>query len=705
MRDLKWIACESVSLNPYNLSVVERLRDFGYALVFDEFGNGKTDKAQLCIYSVISRVSEAGRKPNILIVCPESLLQNWYSSLISEIGLDFKFITDSGDTVSFYSPDISNMLIISDEQLRQTKNAKMDKFDVRWIINDSKLVWDLMIIDAGLPVYGADWDNYCDNCGNQTRELLVFSPCPFPYDEDLSSSSLKKMLSQLLYDPEHKESVENLEIDENIITFDKATPVTRYGVPGKTQGQGPNVTVLEYEVDGELFSVNNRLVDARSGKSSYIYGGNVFEEFNPPLKATYSLSRYFKDDIRLLREGDSKLNVFLTKLDEVLKTPENNVVVYFTSNITLNYIYKVINAVYPELFEGGEQVLIQNDSFLDGGFFKRRFSGNKPVRARIILAGDAIDEKYYGVQNVTHVFNYEYPANPVELERRFLRTGRSYQTGLFETGNLRPEEFIVFTDKSKRFDGRILEKVIVSRLPLCFKKKIPSRNVIFWIPEIEKYIAQTLGDLKNALTELTEVKASSSREGGGDEAASARFLRRFYKEYNLVDFFTLTAFDAETVERMENYINNVFGELIELLNIDGAITSYSSNFEELIGKTAMVEILHKSVEKLRSGHLYYDDYMNPCLIKNTNNLSEIAKKYRTNEFVTGIEQSVQVLELMLAKVDSSKGEYPFVRGAVVRLPDALQTPVLYNVWKYCKLKKGINKPLKEFMDAYNRGVI
>ena len=146
-KSLKWIACEGISLNPYNLSVPERLDKFGYALVFDEFGNGKTEKAQLCIHSVLSSKAkerkssveamlkginpeeepeeqgESGDEPSILIICPESLLQNWYSCLVSEMGVDFKFVSDLGDTVSFYSKSISNLFIISDEQLKQSEQS------------------------------------------------------------------------------------------------------------------------------------------------------------------------------------------------------------------------------------------------------------------------------------------------------------------------------------------------------------------------------------------------------------------------------------------------------------------------------------------------------------------------------------------------------------------------------------------------------
>jgi hypothetical protein len=697
LSDLKWIACEGVSLNPYNLSVPERLREFGYALVFDEFGNGKTDKAQLCIHNTISAIDnfnairsskEDEKKPSILIVCPESLLQNWYSSLVSEMGVDFKFLSDMNDTVLFYSKSISNLFIISAEQLKHVKQTKSGG-----ITGDSKLVWDLMIIDAGGSLDGADWDGYYENCSNKAKKLLVFAPCPFPYDEDLSSSALNKMIKRFLHDSEHKNEVTNVEIDEQIIIFDRKTPVMRYCIPGKTGGRGPNVVTLEYEVNKDVFDSSNRLALTHTGAASYIYGGNAFEEYNPKVKGTYMHPHYDRADVEILRVADAKLAIFLDKLDDVLKTPENNAVVYFSSKATLDYINKVINTIYPDL---KDQILVQTDSVLDAAVLKRRFIGKKAVPARIILAGDAIDEKYYGVQFVTHVFNYEYPDNPALLERRYLRTGRTLQTGVFEIGNLRPREFIIFSDKDMMFDGRLLAKVLPSRLPTCFKKKIPSRNVLFWVNSIEKYIADTLEDLKSV------VESIASKGKKISEAEFVRLSWRFCGDYSITDLVI-----AESPEKLHNHAEKLFDDLIGLLDVNNATTVFAQNLEDYIGKSGAesVKIVKKSVETIRRGYLYYDELMNPRLIRNTNNPSEIAKKYEHNNVVKGVERAVKMLDSMIEKVDACKGEYPFIRNTVNELPDGLKTAVLFNIWKYCRFRKGYNQTLKEFMELYNKGVI
>ncbi|MCL2036263.1 MAG: hypothetical protein FWG83_02600 [Oscillospiraceae bacterium] len=689
MSDLKWLACEGISLNPYNLSVPERLRDFGYALVFDEFGNGKTDKAQLCIHSVLSAERSSsdgtGANPSILIICPESLLQNWYTCLVSEMGVDFKFISDLDDTVFFHSKSISNLFIISEEQLKRSGKAGL--------MGETKFVWDLLIIDTGLGVLGVDWEGYSANCANKANKVLVFAPFPFPYDEDSSASACKKMLKDFLNGQGKKASVSGLVIDENIINFNPNTPAMRYCIPGKTKGRGPNVVLLEYEIDASRFNASTRLAETREGVPFYIYGGNAFEEFNPPEKTTYLLPNYDKDAVETLRRADAKLNVFLIKLAEVLKSPENNAVIYFTSKATLNYIAKVIYAVYADSPDLKDRVLIQTDSVLDGGFLKRRFIGKTPVKARIILAGDSIDEKYYGIQHATHIFNYEYPANPTELERRFLRTGRSFQTGRSEIGNERPEEFIVFTDTALRFDGRVLSKVMMSRLPMCFGRKIPTRNVLFWVPDAEMYISETLNDLKRIIEEIKEFN-EDVKDSHGD---FAKLSRSFRKNYNVTNFK-----QVETEEKLHDYALKLFDELVRLLDVNSFATIFETSLEEHIGDESLPKLVKKSIETIRRDYLYYDELMNPKLIRNTNNPDEIVEQYNDNEFVSGVQDSVIALEILIGR---AAGDYPYIRDAVAEVPEELRTPVLYNIWKYCRFKKGATQSLREFMELYNKGVI
>jgi hypothetical protein len=265
------------------------------------------------------------------------------------------------------------------------------------------------------------------------------------------------------------------------------------------------------------------------------------------------------------------------------------------------------------------------------------------------------------------------------------------QTGLNEIGNLRPEEFVIFTDKDRMFDGRMLSKVMMSRCPACFKKKIPSRNVLFWVSDAENYIAETLDDLKFIVEYAEEV---------GEGADFVKLIRRFCKEYCVTEAALI-----DTSEKLKTYAQQLFDDLINLLDVNNATTVFAEKLEEHIGKDRAAGIIKKAVETIRRGNLYYDELMNPRLIRNTNNPAEIAKQYENNKFVKGVGAAVEKLESMLKKVESDKGEYPFIRNEVELLPDGLKVAVLYNIWKYCRLKKGYSQPLREFMELYNKGVI
>jgi len=643
MNDLKWIACQGLNMNPYNLSVPEKLRNFGFALVFDEFGNGKTAKAQLCIHTVLS--NEA--RPNILIICPESLTQSWYSTIISELGADFKLISGSDNTVSFYSESISNLYIMSEEQLGNSG-----------FIGGENVVWDLMIIDSSLSVMGANWELYRNNCKNRAKELLIFATSPFPYDQD-NTLVLKDTVRSLLYDDSQKELTDNLEINESIIEFNRDAPAMRYY---NTATGKRSVVTLEYEIDKRLTAPNNRIVDLQTGSPVYIFGGNVFEEYNTDIKHIYSRPYYSKDDIDALRAVDSKLKVFLSKLDSILKKQNNSVVIYFTSSATMNYITKVLNAVYPGL---ASLIKTQTGSAVDGAFLKSYFNGSDSADARIVLATDAIGERYHALKKATHVINYEYPDAPDELERRYFRSGMEMTP---------PEEFILFTDTELLFDGRILCKVMMSGLYKCFKRNIPSQNVLFWVPGAEKYIAYALLDLKFV-----------AENSGG---AGMEYARRFRADYNISDPEQVSS-ALKAGERAKRTMKL----MLSLLDI-------ADSMEGDVKFETVAYAARESVEQVRDGYLYYDSAMKPRLTKNENNISAIARHYDNNAFIAGLKNAEEALNAMV------KGTgYPYLRNEIEELPDSLKTPVLYNIWKYCREKKGIKKPLREFMDMYNKGVI
>jgi hypothetical protein len=598
-------------------------------------------------------------------------MQNWYSCLVSEIGADFKFLSGIENSVSFSSKSISSLCIVAEERLEAVGG--------KGIIADYRNVWDLLIIDAGLAVDGVDWLNYSKTCAGLKRNvknLVIFAPCPFPHERDISSAiaPLKEMVKHFLHESAHRDIVGNLKIDESILNFDRDTPAMRYYTAGKLGGRGPNVVTLEYKIDKTFFNANNRHIDIQTGMPFYVYGGNVFEEYEPELKTKYMRARYDMNDVEKLRGADGKLSVFLDKLDEVLKKPENNAVIYFTSKKTLKYISKIISAVYPDLAEK-DGILTRTDSVLDSRFLKCRFSGESADNARVILATDLIGEHYYGIGRATHVFNYEYPTNPAELERRFFRTARTEASGIAV-----PQEFIVFSDKDLMFDGRILCKVMMGNLHKCFKKKIPSQNILFAVPEAEKYIVEVLTSLKFTI--------DNAKGAGLDHA------RDFCSEYNVEDRGLVS-----TAVKAGKYAEQILERLVRLLDLEKAMPAAGKPVDKLV----MLSKVKESLDKISKGYIYYDDSMKPCIAKNTNKIEEIAKEYEQNVFAEGVRMAKEELDVLVRS--TADGCYPQIRAAVSEMPEGLRTPALYNIWKYCKIHKGFKNSLKEFLEYYNKGEI
>lgn len=83
-----------------------------------------------------------------------------------------------------------------------------------------------------------------------------------------------------------------------------------------------NVVMLEYEFPQDFISNSRRLIDIKTGLPLYAQGGNVFEEYGLEAKKTYTKPSYNISDVQELRQVDKKLDCFLTKLDEVLKSSE-----------------------------------------------------------------------------------------------------------------------------------------------------------------------------------------------------------------------------------------------------------------------------------------------------------------------------------------------------------------------------------------------
>jgi hypothetical protein len=479
---------------------------------------------------------------------------------------------------------------------------------------------------------------------------------------------------------ERKNQIADLKIDENIVLFNKETPVTRYYASTMMlKDKGPNVVVCEYDIDRELFPSAKRFLDIQSGIPYYTYGGNVFEEFNVELKHKYMRPLYDAHDVEKLRKADAKLELFLTKLGEILKNDKNNAVVYFTSHDTLAYVRKVLNVVYAQLAKDNK-IIVRTDTVLDRRHLKSRFGAENSDVARITLATDLMGDHYDGMGKSTHVFNYEYPENPAELERRYFRTSRTGQ-GLYV-----PEEFIIFVDKTHKFDGRVLTKVMYGGIYGSVKVKIPSQNLLLWVPDADKYVVEVIADLKSIIY--------------NSRGATTEHARNYCVQYNIADRGLVP-----TAGKAARHAEEVLGKIVNFFDV----ARFMPSDGEPVDKKVLLEKVRESLHGLKSGYVYYDEAGNtkPKVMKeitlSAGETDKVIKEYEGHEVVTGIAAATSELDEMIKK--ANKGKYPMVREVIAKLPEGLKTPVLYNIWKYCKLSKGYKKSLKNFIEQYNKGTI
>ena len=184
--DIKWITANSLNLNNFYFSIPEKLDKFGYCVDFSGYGEGKLDKAQICILDV----AKEKEKPNILIICPEGSKQSWYSALLTGLGLDFKFVNGGRDTIMFFAPEMSNLLIVDERVLREGENSAYGN------IRKSGIVWDLLIIDASGSIDGMEPELYTDCVGSKADKLLIFAPYPSEYTQ--SPDGVKSVVKALL---------------------------------------------------------------------------------------------------------------------------------------------------------------------------------------------------------------------------------------------------------------------------------------------------------------------------------------------------------------------------------------------------------------------------------------------------------------------------------------------------------------------------
>ena len=651
--DLKWITSGNIVHDPFYFSVPEKLDKFGYCIDMSGYGEGKTDKAQLCILDIANKKDD----PNILVICPDGCKESWYLSLLKCVGLDFKFVNAAHGSVTYFSAETSNLMLLDEKVLAEGEGSSFDP------IKKSGLLWDLVIIDGAGAVDGMIPSLYTENFGMKTKRLLIFAPYPSEYTT--VPDGIKDIVKSLLEDTAKAATVDSFAIDEKVMGFTMESPLMN--CPNEN-GAELKVRVERYAFPDEDIPQTLHIED-QGGR--YSHGGNVFEEYKLPERSIYEKPAFTRSDAETLKNKDKKLAKFLEVIDGVMSSEDKTAIVYFKSAATVNYIEKVLSAIY---YEQAGSFLYLEKAYFDIRQLKQWYETEPARRLKVILAGDNLSENIGIFTPITHIINYELPDSPVELHQRYMRRGMAAQTE-------RPE-FIIFLDDNGLFDTRVLSRALAGNLYKAFRMNVPSENILFAIEGIEDILADIVIDVKY-VADYT-----------GAVGSSFDIISKFRTEYNVPAARNLT-----TAAKTHEYAQRKLMTISRALGVDDMIEVKDLDKEAVMGKVLQV------VKLIRSGYAYFDKDMRiqavPRGTAQTKEFKEFAGYLDGNPFNLGLKNARSELKAQV----QGKNAFPYIKDAVMQIPDVLKPAVLYNVWIYCHKTLGIGGSYAEFIKAYNEGVI
>lgn len=624
---VKGIVWDKISLNAANIAFIRKLEKFDCAVVMDEQGNDKQGKAQA---AVLNTVLEA-KKPSILLIAPEKLMYSWYQSLLSGIGADFKFITANENSINYFSPKISNLYIASESA---GSNPIFGQ------IKEAELVWDLVIIDGGLSKEGINTDHILNGFDIKTKKLVVFSS----YIKSMhgEAEKLSKLPEKFLADRTKAAYFSSNKPNANILDFSLDTPYGRYY--SDEDMAEPSVRTILYSVNEEVAKVKAE----QAAAPLYCYGGNVFEELTLDMRKLYNYSRYDDEIVTSLRDFDSKLNVYLDEISMLLEDPDSRIITYFSSEKTLEYVYKVLSSSVIGL----KRVTAIKKSKLYGiDDTNRYFETDRSEDIRIVLSLDDQNDQYNQINTVTHVINYELPNSPLTLHRRFRQGGRN--------GFANPQ-FIVFRDEENQFDGRMLSRVLAMNFCSGYCYGIPGRNIYLYTDQLEKFIADTLCELD------------------GVEDLSAGKLAELSMKYNV----------RMAPDRVKDILRSKRSLIRKAFGLsDGTV-----------GRAAIEKAVKSKLKELRQGFCCFDNsgllISHEANVNGSSDFAEISGGIENEPLYRQREEARETLRncrtpdqwlLQFSHIDESNKEY-----------------VCYCTWRFlaenCKYKKNYNAFLKEIFE-------
>lgn len=634
---------------------LEKLNKYGYVLVFDEFGRRKITKTEICLYHVLKHEKLA----NILILCTQQELYNWYRILITDIGVDFKIIPSHKDALFFISDKISNLLIMTPKTYEELNKQK------GFCINDEEIVWDLVVIDEEIETEKINYNLYSD-IGIKAKKLVFISAAPVLQDFSEINSMIRAILiAQDVYE------ISDEDFYANIITFGNASPAMRYYDTAVYQGyEKRNTRIIEYTMDDKAVLASRRILDLNTGLPLYLYGGNVFEEYDLDERKIYYKSSYSTEDLNILKGSDKKLEAFLSYIEQIKNDDSSRAIVYCTEIVTVNYIKKALDVVF---YNDVNSVSIEKGSVYSTKDVGRKFLyNNKATYPKIIISTDGLGAVGERLDKITHIINYELPLNPSVLEQRMLRHGASNE-----------KEFVVFCDTNGLFDSRILKKCLSSRLPKSLLPFIPSRNIMFDFAQFSEMIAEAVTDLYYINSFALEVDNCYD------------LIKRFRADYGILPDVVInkSADLARITSRMIKDILNMF-----FLDFDGV---------KHLNKNEIISLIDSKLDEFKGGLIYPDKRGNLCCIKGdelrsclfNDNYKRVASELsESNDF--GNETSVKQLLIEHFSNGIFSDE---ITVLINEMGYNICFSVLYGLWKYLVSQNMVNYGFDIFIMNFNKG--
>lgn len=660
VEEIKWISYYGKDISAVNQSFREKLKQYGFCLVLDEYGSDKASKAQLSILDAI----QGKGTPNILLVCPKHLMHNWYRSIVTNCGVDFKMISGASRSINNFDANMSNMFIVAEDAVKKG-NPILAQFE------QTGLVWDLIIIDGGLNIAGVNSSLYLDHIKSKTDKLVVFSPVPCEYE--CGYDEIKNLVKGLMKDEEKSKAVDDVVFSKRIISFNPYEPVMRYYNAEVYNGEvSRNVVMVNYSFPEDFVAGARKLVDIKTGLPLYQHGGNVFEEYGLEAKRIYTKPAYNLTDVKDLRAVDKKLDCFLTKLDEVMSDPSAKAVVYCVTGSTITYLKKVLSVIYSN---SGNIIKVDR-----GDIFNTRYDQFTEAAAvdntRIALTVDEIGSIKPSIKTYTHIFNYELPDNPVVLEQRAARHNVEANNG---------KEFILFCDDNGVFDGRMLSKVLFDKIYSSLVQGLPGRNVLFDVPGAVDFLVKGIRDLQYVCGYTGEV--SGSRD----------VVTQFKGDFNIAP-----SIDLPNSTKTHEYTANKLQKIYRALGIADQIKDNSTD------EKTLKSIIKPVINSYKDTLLYLDEDMRivpvsaeelkSCL--NHEGYSRYKAMMETGELSMGLKKAQDALDYF-TQVD----KYADLRACVGQLEDVMKMPVLLGAWRYLTDKNIIKDSFRDFMKSYNEGVM